>query len=281
MNSFKDTLLVEISLTDHYNTYMVQKYPDLTEDMYNRIARFDPTSRNGQRGKYVEWLVKLIDTACRALHYSYEHLSSRWGFLDDTIRKGCTADRIREALIRHDKSPQKEDINRFKVVGEFIEYAEDLPPTAREQKLIDKDIFENPKDVAIITNSENWIIAKPLTWEGNKKLARWKSKGADWCTARSDSRVGWDDYNGDGLLFVIINKHDPKEKYQAYYSYDFDKFYEIKDCDNESVRGNAPFRAMREPTFRAYCRANNLKMPIASVNEEKSLLYDMYPKRSR
>jgi hypothetical protein len=275
MKSFKESLLFEISLTDHFNTYMVQKYPNLTEEMYNKIAKFDPTSKNGQRGKYVEWLVRLLDTACKALHYEYEYLLSKWGFLDDEVRKGCTAEKLFQALQRHDKSPQKEDINKFKVIGPFFEYVDDLPPTAREQKMIDKDIFENDKDITIITNTDNWIIARPRTWEGNKKLARYKSKGADWCTARSDNPIGWNDYNSDGLLFVFINKHNPNEKYQAYYSFEFDRFYEIKDFDNESIKkDNIVYKVMREPTFRAYCRGNNFKLPFATVNEENnSLLY--------
>lgn len=254
-------LLNEISQADHFYTYVQPKYPDLSAWLYSEFSRIDPTAKNDQKGKYMDWLLKLIDQWHKGLRYDYMDIHLRWlGAKDGALDPDRQGYKLFQALKRHDNHPKKQDINKFKTISEFLDYVKDLPPTTREQKEIDKSIFENPKDVTIIVNNEKFIIARPLTWEGNKKLARYKSKGADWCTARSDTSHGWDDYNQDGYLFVIIYAPHPETKFQLYYNLGLDYVSEVKDFNNNDTKDPLILDALDESDFRSYCKRNGLNM---------------------
>lgn len=254
-------MLNEISQADHFYTYVHPKYPDINAWLYSEFSRVDPTAKNEQKGKYIDWILKIVDQWVRGMNYDLMDIHHRWlGAKDgdlDTTRLGY---KIYSALKRLDAHPKKVDINQLKTVGELVDYVNDLPPTAREQKKIDKDIFENPNDVTVIVKNSKFIIARPLTWEGDKKLARYKSKGADWCTARSDSRHGWDEYNQDGYMFVVISVPNPEIKFQLYYDLGKDAFTEIKDANNEDAQDPMLVYALDEPEFMAYAKRNGLNV---------------------
>ena len=232
MISFKDYLLLEaLSPKEHYEKYMAIRYPSLTMDNYNLVANADPTNTNSQRGKYIEWILKVL--ANRAKMFSVDidkYMNIKHGSIDFKL--------IHESLKKFHNHPNKVDINSFKSFLPFFEFVRELPATSNEIKQQEKDLFTNKDDVQIIDNNEKWIIARPLTWKGSKMLACYKSRGADWCTARQDSKIGWDDYNQHGILIVFINKDDPTEKYQAYFDFDINDIGEVKNADQVDITWN-------------------------------------------
>lgn len=230
MISFKDFLLLEaLSPKEHYEKYMLLKYPTLTEENYDLVAAADPTNSQSQRGKYIEWILKVL--AIKAKIYNVDINK----YMD--IKHGnIPLDKIHKLLKRFHSHPKKIDINSFKSFLSFSEFVKELPATQNEIKQQEKDLFSNERDVQFIDNNQKWIIARPLTWKGSKMLACYKTpKGADWCTARQDSQIGFDDYDQHGILLVFINKDKPEEKYQAYYDYDSMEIGEVRDKNQVAI----------------------------------------------
>jgi hypothetical protein len=201
---FSHLLLLEITLTDHYEKYMSKKYPDMSYDEYERIAAFDPTTKNGQRGKYVEWLLKMYDVGDNRLYFNTSTYSEIF----------------QDYLLRYAKfTGKKLDINSFKNIGEFNSWVDfNIPEESnKEKKAKEKEIFNRSEDIKIIDVSEDWIIAQPLTQEGNILLARYKSdESAKWCTADPSYTGHWKNYTRNGDLICFLSKHDPEEKYQIH-----------------------------------------------------------------
>ena len=105
----------------------------------------------------------------------------------------------------------------------------ELEKTKRE---VGKEYFNN--SVKLLFDGDDWEVWTPLTFEGSKLLRR----GAAWCTG-GDNRTHYDRYTQEGMLFVIINKKDQKEKYQLfvpYIDYDARRSREFRDEYNDEVR---------------------------------------------
>ena len=86
--------------------------------------------------------------------------------------------------------------------------------------------------VELLFNGNDWEVWTPHTYEGSKALRR----GASWCTG-GDTPNFYNSYTEDGELLVIINKENPKEKYQLFVPFDKgDREREFRDQDNGSVK---------------------------------------------
>lgn len=193
-----ESLLVEISLKDHFENYISSKFNISFED-YEKIAKLDPTTKNEQKGKYVEWLLKMNK-------------------IDPDMDIPAFRNSLKEYLPKFIKVSSGKDINEFKTIKDFLRYVDTLPDISnKEQKRQEKNIFNRPEDIKIIDVMEEWIIAQPLTKEGSIALARWKSdKSAKWCTADPDTDVNWNYYTRKGDLLIFLNRKDGFEKYQIF-----------------------------------------------------------------
>lgn len=225
MNNFdlmlKETFLVEITLQDHFDKIIAPRYKNLlTFDEYETFAKIDPTTKNGQRGKYVEWLIKMAVDG----HDSVSML--------DKNPEGLT-----NFLTRFDKNPQGNSITQFKTIKDFVLFADKLPEKSnKELKREEKSVLNSPDEIEVIDpnvefEGSRWLIARAITQSGDIKLARYKtSESAKWCTADPNYDGHWNSYTRSGDLIVFINLDDPKEKYQIFVKND--KIEESRDFDD-------------------------------------------------
>lgn len=196
-NFFENRLLVEITLQDHFDTFVNSKYR-LDFDEYRTIARLDPTTTDNRKGKYVDWILKTFVK------------DGKWNVNITYFTN------VQQDFVKFIKKPA--DINKFKTYQEFHDYVETIPEESnREIKKKAKDIFNSPDDIKILSVTDEWIIIETLTREGNIMGAQYKtSPQANWCTAYLDRDNYWNDYSRRGDLIQIINKKEPKEKYQVF-----------------------------------------------------------------
>jgi hypothetical protein len=198
----KEQLLSEISLADHYQKFIPPTL--LSFDAYEKLAKIDPTTINNQRGKYVEWLIRLFK--------SKEDLESR------AIQSAIT-----NYLVKYSKTSGVRDINSFKSIKEFFTYMETLPDTSgKEKKKAEKDILRTSEDIKILGTSveyddDEYIVAQALTQKGDIILARYKTdQSAKWCTADPSYDGHWRQYTRRGDLLVFIEVDNWKNKYQIF-----------------------------------------------------------------
>lgn len=240
MNKFisylKEEYLTEITLKDHFEKYIEPKYGHrLDYGFYVNYAELDPTTNGNNRGRYVEWIIKTVMNT----HSDIEDYNQWKNEVENTLHGlQLPSERMGIDLPKHlalfDLRSKGVDINKFKTFTDLCEYADSLPPSEREKKKAEKEIFDKPNDIQMIDVNDNWIVARPLTWEGNKKLACYKATGADWCTARQEDSNHFDQYNAGGTLVVFINRKDPTEKVQFYVNKEM-YIQEVKDEGNNSI----------------------------------------------
>ena len=240
----KEELLFEISLKDHYEKYVDKKL--LSQNEYDDLASLDPTVKNGQRGKFVEWLIKILKTDSK---YSNVHSLMR---KEDEIYDGL------ESFFNQ----RKGDINSFKTLDSFLEFAETIPDSSKKEKRESKSLYGKPNDIKILDDEGDWIIIETLTQEGNILGAQWRTNPqADWCTAYLNTESHWNNYSRSGDLIQIINKDDPYEKYQVYI-----KYHEITESrDYKDNIDNAPYKILKD--------SDNFKENYGEIKEKEPFVY--------
>ena len=242
--------LIEISLQDHYDKY-VQGKSNLTFDEYQDIANLDPTTQNDQRGKYVEWILRLINKD-----------PVGW---DEIAPK----DNLKALLSKFHNNATGKDINSFKTFGSFFDFASDLEEkeSKRSIKKKEKDIFDMPDDIKVIDETDEWICIETLTREGNIKGAQYKTNPqANWCTAYLNDDYHWKQYHRRGDLLQFINKKDPFEKYQI-----FVQDESIKESrDYHDRQSSEPYEIIKElPEFENNYGRVNEREPFKYIWDEE------------
>ena len=96
---------------------------------------------------------------------------------------------------------------------------------------------------------------------------------AQWCTSTRTSRNWFDTYDKAGALFIIINKNDPKEKYQ-YYSTDRD----FNDIENESRSLQIFIKEQTNPDFKNFLENDMIDIgnDISSEKYSSLMVEDFY-----
>jgi hypothetical protein len=261
MNKFAK-FLIEISLQDHYDKY-VQGKSDLTVDQYMWLASFDPTTRETQRGKYVEWLLRMVTKG------GYPDVRETGIFPSPDERYGVNGTFIKDKLQKFDTNSSGVSINQFKSMDDFFAYVRDLVPkeSNKQLKKKEKDIFNMPDDIKVIDVTDEWICIETLTREGNIKGAQYKtSPQANWCTAYLDTDYHWKNYHDRGDLLQFINKENPKEKYQVFI--EDGSIKESRDYDDR--QSSEPFNIIKElPEFESNYGKVNEREPFKYIWDEE------------
>lgn len=226
--------LAEITIKDHFDKFGDKfGYTDKDEEVYQAIAKFDPTSNDGKiKGKYTEWLLKM--TKSLPLNKRVANLETR--NMKDFLTK---ASRIRGFNIN--------DISSMDELMRYVTAAEDAGDTTsnRQKKKEGKDIFNSPEDIEIIHNGDGWIVAKPETQAGDIMLARYKTeKSAKWCTADPDTASHWRGYTRNGTLYVFIPTDNPKGKFQIYVK--DGKLNEYRDFNDDAIDQGKVFEIIKD-----------------------------------
>lgn len=167
-------------------------------------------------------------------------------------------DKIKNLLINFSKLKNRQgilksnDINSYPTIDNLAqEVAVGLNNLTDKQKQKDKERQEQKEkkelsrsdrvvgdtylngSVQLLFDGDNWEVWTPLTFEGSRVLRR----GAVWCTG-GEEPTHYNRYTQEGMLFVIINKKDQKEKYQLFVPYiDYDARHsrEFRDKYNDEV----------------------------------------------
>ena len=252
MQTFKQ-LLIEISLQDHYEKYMKDK---ISWDEYEMLSLLDPTGRNDQRGKYLEWLINT-------------YLKNK-----DEFKIISPKSFIKDQLKKFAELSVGTPINQFKTFQELFDHNMYLKPkeSKKEIKKREKDIFNMPDDIKVIDVTDEWICIETLTREGNIKGAQYKTNPqANWCTAYLDTDTHWRQYHRLGDLLQFINKHDPYEKYQIF----VDNGVIKESRDYNDSQSNRPYEIIDElPNFEDNYRSiKELEQLEYTLDEEDAVYY--------
>lgn len=78
-----------------------------------------------------------------------------------------------------------------------------------------KTIRDQGKDeIEKVYDDGEWLVVIPLT----EAASRYWGQGTRWCTAADSEHNQFKAYSSEGSLYIIINQHNPEEKYQFFFA---------------------------------------------------------------
>ena len=205
MKFLKESILLEDI------TAVKNRYPNISDEDFNRILKLDPTYRDGSNsvGKYTKWLLNL---------FSKGNLEIRQHVYD-----------LLQQFEAKRNSLQNKDIGQFKSIEQLERtLAEtDMPELSDRQKLrkVQKAVHNTDlnKDAELVFESDAWEVWIPKTYEASCRLGR----DSRWCTASTENDYYYDRYSSEGPLYINIHKNLPDEKYQ--FHFESNQFMDIND----------------------------------------------------
>lgn len=200
---FESELLIEISLQDHFEKFG-DKFDVDDFGYYKQIANIDPTSNGAKiKGKYTEWLLKQFGDMSVEEFENYIEDNDIYKWLEGLGNvKGF-------------------DINQHKSLDILKDYYNSLDEedllSSKEKKRRQKDVLQSNEHIKVIYKDSDYLVAKPITKQGNILLARYKCpESANWCTADPNNDSHWEQYTKRGDLFSVIPLAYPEEKFHVY-----------------------------------------------------------------
>lgn len=194
-----DPLLLES--IEKYNI-LKSKYSKVDPEIFDLIVSIDPTSifkenKISKTGIYVDWILRT---------YLKLDKSQQSRFKEDAYK---ITDDLKIFEKSKSKLPQDQrDINKY----DFSSLSNAVAPFVPKEKEKEQAKL-NSKEVKVLYDGPDMFVGIPLTKEASIKLGR----GTKWCTAADSSHNMFDEYNKQGNLIIIIDKHDPKLKYQLHF----------------------------------------------------------------
>ena len=172
------------------------------QELLNFLTK-DPTwNSNKEQGQYSKWI---LDKLNRNLLNS-----SNLGHLHDVLKR----------FEDNKKYLKDKDINKFKSIQEIDTYLNDdnnynelSHSQVVRQHRRDKQKVDLGNEAELVYEDSNWEIWIPKTYAASCKLGQ----GSKWCTASTETSEYFDDYSREGDLYIILNKHNEKEKYQFHF----------------------------------------------------------------
>lgn len=175
----------------------------VSQFVLSQIEQFDPTNHK----EYVQWIVK--------------------NYLNGNIKRFEDLGRVQAALTRFNNlkkrkvlQPEHRDINRlnFDQLQTILEttYAQEAEESSKEEQRQLSAKMKSESEVFYEDGSVTVIVPK------TEQASCYFGKGTRWCTAATDSRNYFEQYNRDGALYIVVPKH-PKysgEKYQLHFGSD-------------------------------------------------------------
>jgi hypothetical protein len=96
------------------------------------------------------------------------------------------------------------------------------------QRQKDRHNVDLSKEAQLVYEDSDWEVWIPETYAASCKLGQ----GTTWCTASTETSDYFDEYNDEDSLYININKHNPKEKYQYHF---YSKSFMDKDDDDIDI----------------------------------------------
>ena len=209
-NNEVDNLLIEDldTMLRYYNN--LQNWDK--QELLNFLIK-DPTwNSNKEQGQYSKWILDKLNR--NLLDSSY------LGHLYDALKR----------FEDNKKYLKNKDINKFKSLQDIDTYLNDdnnynelSHSQIVRQHRRDKQNVDLDNDAELIYEDSDWEIWIPKTYAASCKLGQ----GSSWCTASTETSEYFDKYSKRGPLYIILNKHNKKEKYQ--FHAESDSYMNIKD----------------------------------------------------
>ncbi len=176
------------------NNVYIKYYSNIEKPKFLKIVNSDPTSKPNKLGVYCKWLLNLYLSG----NLKFEDLYKATEYLKTFHR------------FKHTLPIEQRNINNIKKLSDLakiIDVFHTLPPDLLSKSENFSKAFNN--------SFEKYDLYIPDTYEQSRDLGR----GTKWCTA-ADSEEGeeiFEEYNNTGILYILISKTDPKEKYQFHF----------------------------------------------------------------
>ena len=189
-------ILESLSPTDIYKKY----YSDIDIDTFLKIVTADPTSKPysdsnvsvSKIGRYSKWMLKLYKEKKLLLEDLYKFTRTLNLFHTLNVR----------GILRKNNIPA--DINLYKDLPHLWSTIKDFYNEESSEVIpINKSEYE------VFWETKECQVIIPLTHKASCHFG----KDSDWCTA-SDSDSYYEQYSKQEPLFIIIDKSDPKYKFQ-------------------------------------------------------------------
>lgn len=190
--SIPDSIQIEINKESGENK---------SEKIYNWIESRDPSKNK----KYLQWILNLVCTKTPAVPF-------------EDLRY------LPSSLTEYEKLKQKNKLNQEQSDINRIKNPSELDSILNKLKEIDIQVSKEEetrarKESKILLETDKWLALIPNT----EFAAQFWGRGTEWCTAWGDPKglyptreCQFDYYNNDGELLILINKQNPKERYQLH-----------------------------------------------------------------
>ena len=212
--------LNEIAIRDKWRLETGKGKTNLPQDVYTQICELDPTTKNGNAGKYCDWLLKRVTP--------------------DMLRDTDKVRRLRIALEQFNDGKKRGilqrygipmDIGQYKTADELINTISGIMSqgTAVSQSTANK--MEQLKgQYDIVGEGKDWIVVHPKTFEAE----RYFGSGTEWCTVGNEEYFRR--YSKQGPLYITFPKNgDDKLKMQFHFESKSFANYQDKVYDNPKV----------------------------------------------
>jgi len=184
-------------LSEDLTSLKNQYYKDMDDAKFQELVALDPTYRGGQQaGNYARWILNMYLKGTLKEEDFYK--------VTENLEK---FDRLKRQL-------QNKDIFQFKYIRELEDTLNKIEPpelSARQQQRQSKK--QGLKDADLVYEDNDWEVYVPKSYEASCALG----SGTSWCTATGKTDTYYNRYSEQGDLYIIISKHDPKEKYQFHF----------------------------------------------------------------
>lgn len=169
---------------------------------FTKIVSADPTSKVTPEGEvkfvgnYSKWLIQQFINGQFKLEDSYKALEYLTAF-----KRHYT--KLADVKLRN--------INNYKTLADVYDVLDQNNLLQRETKgELRQKVHAAEKDIDFIYEDDKWQVVSPNSYEAS---CNW---GADtqWCTATRSSDSWYKQYTEQGPLYILVNKNNPKEKYQ-------------------------------------------------------------------
>ena len=179
-------------------------YPTISDKDFDRIIKLDPTTNIEKDvvGKYSKWLLNLFKKGNLNNEGHVKDLLNRFeseknNLVNKDIMKYKSLEEVDNML--NDENSYKNKSHRQEV----------------RQRQKDRKNADLSKDAELVYEDSDWEVWVPKTYAASCKLGQ----GANWCTASTESNYYYYKYKNDygGEYYIIINKHDPEDKYQFHF----------------------------------------------------------------
>lgn len=191
---------------------MKKYYPNIPEEDFMDYVELDPTYKGGSNnaGIYGKWILTLANKG------EIENI----GHLTDVLKRFDTE---KNHLINKDIMKYKSIQEVENMLNDDNSYKDLTHRQGVRQRQNDRRNVDLNKEAKLVYEDADWEVWIPNTYAASCRLGQ----GTSWCTASTESDSYYNDYTDEGQLFININKHNPKEKYQ--FHFESDSFMDAND----------------------------------------------------